>query len=57
MEKELDEDANEESDEESTLQNEERDTASKPDLEHEESAAQNRNQQRQGLKILTTNVK
>ena len=48
-EKELDE----ESDEESTLENEEIDTTDMADFENEESAAQIRNQQVKGLKILT----
>ena len=49
MEKESDE----ESDEKSTLENEEIDTTDMPDLKSEESAAERRNQQGQGLKILT----
>ena len=42
-----------ESDEESTLENEEIETTDMSDLENEESAAQIRNQQGKGLKILT----
>ena len=49
MEKESDE----ESDEKSTLENEEIDTTDMSDLKSEESAAERRNQQGQGLKILT----
>ena len=49
MEKESDE----ESDEKSTLENEEIDTTDMPDLKSEEYAAERRNQQGQGLKILT----
>ena len=44
-----------ESDEESTLENEEIDTRDMPDWESEESAAERRNKQGQGLKILTPN--
>ena len=44
-----------ESDEESTLENEDIDTADTPDLGGEVSAAERRNQQGQGLKILTPN--
>ena len=44
-----------ESHEESMLENEEIDTTDMRYLESEESAAQNRNQQGQGLKILTPN--
>ena len=44
-----------ESDEESMLENKETDTTYMRYLESEESAAQNRNQQGQGLKILTPN--
>ena len=44
-----------ETDEESTLENEEIDTTNMPELESEESAAQRKNQQGQGLKILTPN--
>ena len=48
-------DEQEETDEESTLENEEIDTTNILELESEESAAQRRNQQGQGLKILTPN--
>ena len=44
-----------ETDEESTLENEEKYTTNMPDLESEESAAQRKNQQGKGLKILTPN--
>ena len=44
-----------ESDEESTLENENIDTTDMPDLESEESPAERRKQQGQGLKILTPN--
>ena len=51
MEKESDE----ESDEESTLENKEIDATDMSDLESEDSAAERRNEQGQGLKILTPN--
>ena len=51
MEKESDE----ESDEESTLENKEIDAIDMSDLESEDSAAERRNEQGQGLKILTPN--
>ena len=51
MEKETDK----ETDEESTLENEEIDTKNMPELENEESAAERRNQQGKGLKVLTPN--
>ena len=44
-----------ESDDESTLEDEEMDTTIMPELESEESAEKRRNQQGQGLKILTPN--
>ena len=44
-----------ETDEESMLENEEIDTTNIPELESEESAAERRNQQGKGLKILTPN--
>ena len=49
----MEKESNQESDEESTLENEEIDTTDMSDLENEESAAQIRNQQGKGLKILT----
>ena len=51
--KESDKELDEESDEESTLENEEINTTDMADFENEESAAQIRNQQVKGLKILT----
>ena len=44
-----------ETDKESTLENENIDTTDMPDLESEESPAERRKQQGQGLKILTPN--
>ena len=44
-----------ETDKESTLENENIDTTDMPDLESEESPAERRKQQGQGLKILTSN--
>ena len=49
----VEKESDEESDEKSTLENEEIDTTDMPDLKSEESAAERRNQQGQGLKILT----
>ena len=52
VEKETDEDRDEDRDEDT---DEEMDTAIMPELESEESAAERRNQQGQGIKILTPN--
>ena len=49
----VEKESDEESDEKSTLENEEIDSTDMPDLKSEESAAERRNQQGQGLKILT----
>ena len=50
-----DEESSEESDEESTLENKKINTTDMSELESEESEAKRRNQQEQGLKILTPN--
>ena len=49
----VEKESDEESDEKSTFENEEIDSTDMPDLKSEESAAERRNQQGQGLKILT----
>ena len=50
-----DEKTDEKLDYKSTLENEQIDTTNIPDLESEESAAQKRNQEPKGLKLLTPN--
>ena len=51
----VEKESDEESDEESTLENKEIDATDMSDLESEDSAAERRNEQGQGLKILTPN--